>query len=112
MRHTKGGRCPPIQQPHQIARVGITRNDSWTKFGALHHALIRAEIEPTLLVALAAGLVTVDAPPFEDRENILLEARWRLGGAYRIRAPGKRNHAAKNGGEGQRRAKRKEIFGS
>jgi hypothetical protein len=58
---------------------------------------------------LAAGLVTVDAPPFEDWENILLEARFRRGGACRVRVHGKGHSTAERDGQGQPYADRKMI---
>src|ERR1700726_797451 len=43
--------------------------------GPLHQPFIGRQIKAARLVALAAGLVAIDATALEDRENILVEAR-------------------------------------
>src|SRR6266508_2222837 len=73
--HPQLGARTPIEQPHQVAGVGIAWDHHRTELGSLHHALIGREIEPAGLVSLAAGLMALDASAFEDRKYVLTEAR-------------------------------------
>src|SRR5215471_9565731 len=68
MRHPQLGRCPPIQEPHQVAAVGIAGDDHRAVLRALHHALVARQIEAALLVSLALRLMAADASALEDRE--------------------------------------------
>src|SRR6266536_1282815 len=74
MRHAQFRRRAPVEQPHQIAAVGIAGNDHLAEFGALHEARVRGQVEPALLCSLAAGLMTADAPAAEDRNHVFGEA--------------------------------------
>src|SRR3972149_1079427 len=80
VRHAQLWRRAPIEQQHQIAALGFARDDHGSELGALHHAGIAGEIQPTFLDAFATRLMAAFAAALEDRHDILAKALLRLAG--------------------------------
>jgi hypothetical protein len=79
VRHADLRRHFMVEQPHQVAAVGILRDDHLAVLGALHHPLVAGEVEPALFKPVQAGRVAAGATSLEDRHDILGEAELRGG---------------------------------
>src|SRR5579863_8986306 len=92
-----------FDQYDQIAAVGLAREHHRPEYRTFHKSVIARQIEPAGRVALAARLVAGNAPPLEDRRNIIGVADLRLLGASlakrrRERRTGYREHTGSDTG--------------
>src|SRR5262249_44815347 len=73
--HAHFGGAAPVEQPHEVAAVGIARDHHGTVLGALHHALVAREIETAFLECFRSLLVAAHAAAAKDRHHVFGEAR-------------------------------------
>src|ERR1051325_3756709 len=52
VRHTRLRRAAPVEQPHQVAAVGVLRHDHGAELRALHQPLVSGQIEAALFESL------------------------------------------------------------